>query len=59
MKKIVMSMSTWTLVFLCILCMPTLANALERFSVPDARIFWLLGPVLIFLGFFGKKRNKK
>jgi len=48
-------MSIWIWVFLGIICMPTLANA--TVSVPDAGIFWLLGPALITLGILGKKKK--
>jgi hypothetical protein len=57
LKKNMMNMTTWAMVLFCILCIPTLANALERVSVPDAGIFWLLGPTMIFLGILGKKKK--
>jgi hypothetical protein len=33
-----------------------MAHAMSK-SVPDAGIFWLLGPALIALGFLGKKKK--
>ena len=57
MKKLVINMTTWMIVLFGIVCIPTLANAAEPISVPDAGIFWLLGPAMIFLGVFGKKKK--
>jgi len=56
LKKIVMNMTIWIWVLLGIICMPIPANATAT-SVPDAGIFWLLGPALIFLGVLGNKKK--
>ena len=57
MKKIVINMTTWMILLFGIVCVPTLANAAEPIPVPDAGIFWLLGPALIYLGILGKKKK--
>ncbi len=57
MKKILMNITTWVMVLFGIICIPMLANAMESVSVPDAGIFWLLGPAMIFLGILGKKKK--
>jgi len=57
MKKILMNITTWVMVLFGIICIPMLANAMEPVSVPDAGIFWLLGPAMIFLGILGKKKK--
>jgi len=51
-----MNMNIWIGVLFGIICLPTLANA-SAVSVPDAGIFWLLGPAMIFLGVLGKKKK--
>ena len=58
MKKKAAKITTWVWVLFGVICIPALANAMTPArSVPDAGIFWLLGPALIALGILGKKKK--
>jgi hypothetical protein len=52
-----MNMTIWIGVILGIICLTMPAYAVELVPVPDAGIFWLLGPALIFLGVLGNKKK--
>lgn len=57
LEKIAAQITTWVWVLIGIICIPTLANAMVEVTVPDAGIFWLLGPALVILGILGKKKK--